>query len=85
MISESERERKQENMRVKWRDIEKARETLENEYDNQIEKVIESTKKPGCLGEKKIRARSAKIDNIRDKLEQVERKSRTLSAHRILY
>ena len=67
---------------TKIEDIKKASLALENEFDDEIEKVIKSTDQPGKLDEAKLRARSAKIGRIEEKLKHVKRKSRTLSAHK---
>ena len=70
------------NNDTKIEDIKKATVALENEFDDEIEKVIKSTDQPGKMDEAKLRARSAKIGRIEEKLKHVKRKSRTLSAHK---
>ena len=71
------------NNDAKIEDIVKATVALENEFDDEVEKVIKSTDQPGKLNEAKLRARSARIGRIEEKLKQVKMKARTVSAHKM--
>ena len=66
---------------VTLEDVVKATNAIETELDKEVQKVIKSTDKPGKLPEEKLRIRSARIERLNEKLLQIRKKGRSLSAH----
>ena len=66
---------------VKFNDVVKAIEVLEDQIDDEVDKVVRSTSRPGTVQTGVRERRSAKIDRLNHKLSSARRKARAMSAH----
>ena len=66
---------------IRFNQVVEAIEVLEDQLDGEVNKVVRSTSRPGKLDKRILNRRSARIDRIGLKLENVKMKARSMSAN----